>query len=669
LHPTVPERGSLNAVRAALSTAGHAAVYRPPEVDLDRPAPERAARPADGAGYRPDIDGLRAVAVLSVLFYHLGFAPFAGGYVGVDVFFVISGYLITRLITGQIDRQTFSLRTFYVRRIRRLLPALLATSTGSLVAGYFLFSPERLKELASSLIYASFSLSNWYFFRHSDYFAAESTTRPLLHTWSLSVEEQFYLVWPAFLLLITARPWRRWAPLAVASAGVISLILAVRFHAHTAALFYLTPFRAFELAIGAMMVWIGNVASPANWQREIALLTGLALIAIAVLALGGRGFSDVALLVPCLGAALVIYGGQARVAGLVLRNRLAVGVGLISYSIYLVHWPLLVFVQYWMLSPLTLAEQWIVVFATMVLATAMYYGVERRYRVRAASAPRSAKHFFAGYSLSLAAVVGVAAHMTTHGGWLWRYPPSIRPQISADLIAADTGYTWRAFRAAQHPFAHDGRRKVLLIGDSQGADILNMLAATGKLEHLDVSAIEVDMECQALISFDSAQYDALNDADRASCAAGRSALRDSSTIAEADVVILALNWDRRGVPFIVPSVSRLRLWGANQVVVVGRKSQWFSGPELLRRFRFGGQLERHAAARRNDIAWAANAQIAALEAPFRYVDLMSRMCPAPDRCRVLTDSGNVILFDGSHFTPDGARYIGSLLLHSGAFDF
>src|SRR5262249_54181951 len=158
-----------------------------------------------------------------------------------------------RLITGQIDRERFSIRTFYLRRIRRLLPALLATTAGGLAAGYFLFSPARLKELAASLIYASFSLSNWYFFRHSDYFAAESATRPLPRTWSVAVEEQFYLAWPAFLLLVTLRPVRRWAAIAIAAVGLLSLALTIHFGAHTEALFYLTPFRAFELAIGALL--------------------------------------------------------------------------------------------------------------------------------------------------------------------------------------------------------------------------------------------------------------------------------------------------------------------------------------------------------------------------------------------------------------------------------
>jgi peptidoglycan/LPS O-acetylase OafA/YrhL len=653
----------------ATTTAGRTSAYRPPPVPAGAPALAPRQQPAAEASYRPEIDGLRAVAVLSVLFYHLGFTSFTAGYVGVDVFFVISGYLITRLITGQIERERFSIGMFYVRRIRRLLPVLLATTAASLLAGYFLFSPERLKELAASLISASFSFSNWYFFRHSDYFAAESTTRPLLHTWSLAVEEQFYLAWPTFLLLVTLRPVRRFAPIAIVAVGLLSLALTIHFRTHTAAVFYLTPFRAFELAIGALLVWADKTTSPPNWVREIALPAGLALIVLSVIGVGTTAFSGVALLTPCLGAALAIYGGVARMSGVVLRNRVMVALGLISYSLYLIHWPVIVFLQYWLLAPLTLAQRWLVVVASIHLATVMYFAVERRFRVRTTSPDRRNGRFFAGYSVSLAALVAVAAHMASHDGWLWRYPPSIQQQIRADVLAADTGFTWRAFRTVQHSFVRDGRRRVLLIGDSQGADVVNMLAATGQLARVDLSTVEVDMQCQAIISFQAAQYDALNDTDRAWCAPARTALQDTASLGQADEAILALQWDWRGIPSIAPSVARLRSWGIKQVYVVGRKSQWASGPELLRRFRLSNVLETRAAARKNPIAWDANARIASLHAPFTYVDLMSRMCPTNDLCHVLTDSGDVILFDTSHFSPDGARYFGVSLLRDRAFDF
>jgi hypothetical protein len=259
--------------------------------------------------------------------------------------------------------------------------------------------------------------------------------------------------------------------------------------------------------------------------------------------------------------------------------------------------------------------------------------------------------------------------MWLHGGWLWRYPATIRRQIAAEAIDRDKAYTWRAFKAANRPFAADGRKKVLLIGDSQGADVVNMLGATGRDSRIDLTTLEVDMQCQALISFAANQYDALNQEDRASCARGRSQLLDSTRIAGAGVVILALNWDRRGIPFISSAVAELHRRGVRKVVVVGRKSQWYGGGDAVLRYGLTSRLEAFAASKRDQIAWDANASIVALKGDFDYIDLMSQICPTERRCRVLTPDGDIILFDSSHFSPEGARYLGGLLLKAGALDF
>ena len=160
--------------------------------------------------YRPDIDGLRALAVFSVLFFHLGFTTFGGGYVGVDVFFVISGFLITQLIRAEVQRtESFRFSNFYMRRARRLAPALFFTFALCFAFAVVLFSPSDFERFSGALVHAVVSLSNFYFWTESGYFDTAATVKPLLHTWSLSVEEQFYLVWPATMvfLLLKARPF------------------------------------------------------------------------------------------------------------------------------------------------------------------------------------------------------------------------------------------------------------------------------------------------------------------------------------------------------------------------------------------------------------------------------------------------------------------------------
>jgi len=236
------------------------------------------------SSYRPDIDGLRAVAVLSVLFYHARFDLFAGGFIGVDVFFVISGFLITQLIINQVDKGTFTYSTFYIRRVRRLFPTLLVVVASTLIAGLIIFPPEYLQRFAGAAIYALTSISNFYFMSEVNYFEAVSELKPLLHTWSLSVEEQFYLIWPMCLVFLATR-FPRWTiPLVLIIGASISLILAEIF-ADLRALFFFTGFRVFELAIGALMVWVIKIELPSNWLKEALLVLGLALIAWSVFAL------------------------------------------------------------------------------------------------------------------------------------------------------------------------------------------------------------------------------------------------------------------------------------------------------------------------------------------------------------------------------------------------
>ena len=184
---------------------------------------------AASAGYRPDIDGLRAIAVLVVVLFHFEVDAFAGGFVGVDVFFVISGFLITRLIRHDVDAGRFSFGVFYIRRVRRLFPALFVTIVVTFIAASVLFTPLHLERLGGSALHALLSVSNFYFWTESGYFDATSTVKPLLHFWSLSVEEQFYLVWPALLVALLTRTRSRVALVVfIVAAGLASLLLSIR---------------------------------------------------------------------------------------------------------------------------------------------------------------------------------------------------------------------------------------------------------------------------------------------------------------------------------------------------------------------------------------------------------------------------------------------------------
>jgi peptidoglycan/LPS O-acetylase OafA/YrhL len=295
-------------------------------------------------GYRPYIDGLRALAILSVILYHVAFRFTPGGFLGVDIFFVISGYLITSHIASELENGRFSLARFYERRVRRIAPALCFMLACASVGSYFLLYPVEMLEFEKALVAAVLSFSNIYFWRTTNYFSDQHN--PLLHTWSLGVEEQFYLVIPLLLMMIF-RYRRRWLAPSLIGLTLASLLLCVlTSRQHPEATFYLLPQRAFELLIGSLS-GLGILRCPDGriW-RELACATGLAMMLVLIIRLPvSWQFPGPGVLVPCMGTALVLMAGsRGRTwTGALLSIKPLTGVGLISYSAYLWHVPLIAF--------------------------------------------------------------------------------------------------------------------------------------------------------------------------------------------------------------------------------------------------------------------------------------------------------------------------------------
>jgi len=298
----------------------------------------------DGIKYRPDIDGLRAVAVLSVIAYHLGVFHMSGGFVGVDVFFVISGYLISAIVFSEIASGRFSVLGFYERRIRRIFPALFCMLIVFSAVGSFYLLPTEFVDYGKSLLSATTSVSNFYFWQHSGYFDAP-TSSPLLHTWSLAVEEQFYILFPICLVIV-----RRFFPTRLRLGVLVLFILSLAASAVTVAYnrstaFYMPYTRAWELLLGTMLS-LGMFPRLHNAVlRNIATLAGVSLILFSVFKFTQETrFPGLAALAPCVGSMLIIGAGEfgPSLVGRVLAWRPVVFVGLISYSLYLWHWPIIV---------------------------------------------------------------------------------------------------------------------------------------------------------------------------------------------------------------------------------------------------------------------------------------------------------------------------------------
>jgi peptidoglycan/LPS O-acetylase OafA/YrhL len=287
--------------------------------------------------YRPDIDGLRAVAVLLVLFFHAGFDFFSGGYVGVDVFFVISGYLITGILVSGIEKNKYSFKTFILSRITRLYPALISTVIITIIIGFMLFTPSDYINLGKTAIYTIASISNFFFWMKAGYFDTSSETNPLLHTWSLSVEQQFYLIWP-LVIVLAIRSSRKRALTTILIIGFISLCFSEAFvKIDPTSNYYMMPFRIFEFAAGGALALRKSSGGKTTIANNIGFLLGLALIVFSAITYGkATAFPGVHALVPTIGACFcILCGGNSRASCLV-RNTPIVAIGIVSYSIYLV---------------------------------------------------------------------------------------------------------------------------------------------------------------------------------------------------------------------------------------------------------------------------------------------------------------------------------------------
>jgi peptidoglycan/LPS O-acetylase OafA/YrhL len=295
---------------------------------------------------RIEIDGLRALAVIPVILFHAGYESFKGGYVGVDIFFVISGFLITKIILDDLEKGTFSLIDFYKRRARRILPALFFVVIISLPFAWLLMTPAEIHQFSNSVIAVSLFISNFFFYLQDNYFTATAEMTPLLHTWSLAVEEQYYIVFPIIMSLFWVK-FRSRTVLAIIAVTLVSLVLAeLAWRKLGISGFYLTPMRAWELLIGALVaIFIKELTNKPKLLEQLLSLFGLALILLAIFTFDSQTpYPSIYTLLPTLGAALVIvYANEKTLVGKALSNRLMVGIGLISYSLYLWHQPVFAF--------------------------------------------------------------------------------------------------------------------------------------------------------------------------------------------------------------------------------------------------------------------------------------------------------------------------------------
>jgi peptidoglycan/LPS O-acetylase OafA/YrhL len=607
------------------------------------------------AGYRPDVDGLRAVAVLSVVAFHLGVRGISGGFVGVDVFFVISGFLITGIITRELGEGRFSLLEFYRRRARRILPALFAMLAVTSVATLFvLFRPE-LATFRNSLLATTAFGSNIYFWRSSDYFAAPASTQPLLHTWSLGVEEQFYVLFPLLLMVVfrrrrTTLPVILWA---ITGASFVASVLLVRVDA--AAAFYLLPTRAWELGAGALLA-VGAVPRLRNRYAEHTVsLLGAALVLAGVLLLSSATpFPGAAALLPVVGAAALIHAGPRSIAGRVLSVRPMTFVGLISYSLYLWHWPLLVLFKADRPGPLGWHAKAFLGVTSLALAMLSWLLVERPARRLRLPSPHRVVAFVASVAtacVALAVAIEPAsaalpsnARVSHVLAYLNRQPSSSKPRPCFIASALSSS----AFRPdVCLALAHD-RPNYLLIGDSHANALwVGLHAALPEVNLMQATA----SGCKPLLPLSG----------HARCTGVLTTAIARLKQHRVDALVITARWQLADLPRLRGTVEQLGRY-ADRVILIGPTSEYLSAlPALLARGILTGQSG--LAARNLDrqrFTVDAALHHAADGLHVAYISQLALLCPRRV-CRAYTSDGTPMKFDYGHYTEAGSLEMGRLL--------
>jgi peptidoglycan/LPS O-acetylase OafA/YrhL len=601
--------------------------------------------------YRPDIDGLRAIAVMLVVLYHAFPDAMPGGFVGVDIFFVISGFLITGIIARELDQKRFSLLGFYNRRIRRIFPALIVVLCTVLVLGWLWMLPAAYTQLSSDVFASAAFLANIALLLQSGYFDVEAARKPLLHLWSLGIEEQFYLFWP-LILMLAAR--MRLSLFAVAGViGVASFALNVALiGSHPVATFYLPFTRAWELLAGAALAcgWIklNQSAIANNWRAGL----GILLVATAATVLDtSSAFPGWWAVLPVLGGALLLSAPAAWGCRHVLASPVMVFVGLISYPLYLWHWPLLVFFALIKFAPLTLLERGLIVGLSIVLAWATYRFVEIPFRF---GRPSPARLYSLGGGMALIALAG--GIVVENRGFEFRLPSEIRGMTQVTTQSSQ----WRVHEclidlSREMSFADDcvdrGRRPLILIwGDSTAGALMPGLRKAQESRAFGIAQFTAS-SCIPALNTDVA--------GAPNCRAINDKVLSLARELKPDVVLLHGTWDRY-LDGVAATVSALKQATNTRIVVLGSVPWWKRGlpNEVLRYYMLHHRLIPERSTRAEADGSAARLRDKVVPAGAEFISVWDVMCNA-DGCltRIGDTAGDISATDQVHLTEKGSVFL------------
>jgi peptidoglycan/LPS O-acetylase OafA/YrhL len=655
----------------------------PPSQEPETPAGTGTQR--QSLTYRPDIDGIRALAIFCVLLFHLKFEFFRGGYIGVDVFYVISGYLVSAQILSRLQAGTFRFAEFYSSRARRLFPALFVTIAATALASAFLMVPEDYARFSLSAVAALGSLSNILFFSEAGYWDVTGDYKPLLHTWSLGVEEQFYLLWPLVMLgLVRAFTSRAWlAVLGVATvAGLVFSEWMVQ--QNSSAAFYLSPFRFFQFSAGALTYLLATADSPLTGFLRISVVRwllflggGLAIAFGSRVFSGNTAFPGLNALLPTLATMALLLSGAAGVSSFFGSRLLAippaVWLGRISYSLYLVHWPVVSLYLYHHgahRGPGFL-EQLMLLAIIMPLAVVLHYFVEKRFYRRSSESAvthHRERSVLVGLAVAFSLLAAIGLQAWASQGWKWRFPDV---RFTPEVIAAgekerfslwEKGCFADAFWSSAQCHT-DAPVQILVLGNSLEPDAYNFLVGVhgNRTDTNLVAAGGIDPCLGNLIPVDGNLQ-----TREPRCQQRLDTLLDSKFLDQMDSVVLS-------VPF--PFAARTSDYLSLITSMKARKPALdivVSGPYLYLNRECDYFLARSHPASTcvdednvvyvglGDLEWTRELEPAFTRIGYRYIDRVALLCngKAPEGCAHETPAGEPLYWDVVHATYGFAYWSG-----------
>lgn len=608
------------------------------------------------AVYRADIDGLRGISVLAVIAFHAFPDLVPGGFIGVDVFFVISGFLISGIIFDEMRSDAFSLRSFYARRIRRIFPALVLVLTVTALVGWWILLPQDMLRLGKQLLSSAAFVANFYFWFQSGYFSPDTHSFPLLHLWSLGVEEQFYIVWPLVLLLLRRRPDRIFAAILVIAA--LSFLLNILTIDHHEANFYSPLTRAWELMLGAAVAWLVRhypSVVTARQTEPLRILGLLAILSAAFMFNSQMRYPGWLALVPTIGSALLVASpGKGGVTSYLTATGPIVATGRISYPLYLWHWPLLVLAEAFKFVTLTVLERGLVVAVSFILAGLTYEWVEKPIRFGPAGRAKIAS---LGAGMISVAVAGVA--IINARGFETRFPPEIRaladvPAISREQRQHECFLDLKQETTFADSCVEAKRPLVLTWGDSTIAALMPGFRKRQQEVHFGLAQFNAS-SCPPQLSVDIPGYPA--------CRGVNEVVLQKIALAHPDVVVM----QSRGtihpndeMPALKRTFQALHELGVPRIVLLGPAPVWTRtlAAEALSYFiKYHAVLPQRYVKGVTHLWDDAEMRAFADEQGVEYISTWDAICNA-DGCltRLSHAPGDLVIYDAHHFTEAGAIY-------------